>query len=112
MKPLTDGKSAPKKHRGLCKPWKPGESGNPAGRPKGSRNKLGEEFITELCHDWCQHGAAALKKVRENRPEVYVKVVASLLPREVEARVTGLTWEEALDQLRLNDGGPPQPRTT
>ena len=64
MKPLTDGKSAPKKHRGLCKPWKPGESGNPAGRPKGSRNKLGEEFITGLCHDWCQHGAAALKKVR------------------------------------------------
>ena len=92
MKPQNcDGKSAPKKHRGLREPWKPGESGNPAGRPKGSRNKLGEEFITEIYNDCCEHGAAALKKVRENRPEVYVKVVASLLPREIEARVSGET---------------------
>ena len=103
------GESAPKKHRGLREPWKPGESGNPAGRPKGSRNKLGEEFITELYHDWCQHGAAALKKVRESRPEVYVKVVASLLPREIEAKVAK-SWEEALDELRLLDEqAPPQP---
>jgi len=28
-----------KKHPGLCNPWKPGQSGNPAGRPKGARNK-------------------------------------------------------------------------
>ena len=103
MKPQNcNGESAPKEHRGLREPWKPGESGNPAGRPKGSRNKLGEEFITELYNDWCQHGAAALKKVRENRPDVYVKVVASLLPREIEAKVAK-SWEEALDELRLLD---------
>ena len=69
MKPQNcDGESAPKRYRGLREPWKPGESGNPAGRPKGSRNKLGEEFITEIYNDWCQHGAAALKKVRETGP--------------------------------------------
>ena len=119
MKPQNcNGKSAPKKHRGLREPWKPGESGNPAGRPKGSRNKLGEEFITEIYNDWCQHGAAALRKVREDRPDVYFKVVASLLPREIEARVSGLTWEEALDQLRSMDEAldlleaPPQPRAS
>jgi hypothetical protein len=104
-----DGESAPQKHRGLREPWKPGESGNPAGRPKGSRNKLGEEFITEVYSEWCKHGAAALKKVRETRPNVYVKVVASLLPREIEARVSDLTWEEALEQLAALDKATPQP---
>ena len=43
-----DGAIAPQKHRGLREPWKPGESGNPAGRPKGSRNKLSEEFVAEF----------------------------------------------------------------
>ena len=87
------------KHRGLRPPWKPGESGNPAGRPKGSRNKLSEEFIAEVYADWCEHGAAAIQTVRETRPDVYVKVVASLLPRQVQAEVTGPTHEERVAAL-------------
>ena len=34
-------------------------------------------------------GAAAIQTVRETRPDVYVKVVASLLPRQVQAEVSG-----------------------
>ena len=75
------GQKTPHKHRGLRPPWKQGESGNPTGRPKGSRNKLSEEFINELYADWCEHGSGVLKTVRETRPDVYLKVVASLLPR-------------------------------
>jgi len=33
-----------RKHRNLI-PFKPGQSGNPRGRPKGARNKLGERFL-------------------------------------------------------------------
>ena len=94
-----DGISAPQKHRGLRDPWQPGESGNPAGRPKGSRNKLSEEFVAEVYADWCEYGALAIQTVRQTRPDVYVKVVASLLPRQVQAEVTGPTHEERVAEL-------------
>ena len=99
MRQHGDAESTLPEHRGLRPPWKPGESGNPAGRPKGSRNKLSEEFVAEVYADWCEHGAAAIKTVRETRPDVYVKVVASLLPRQVQAEVTGPTHEERVADL-------------
>lgn len=67
----------------------PGNSGN-GGRPKGSRNKLGEQFLADLHADWEAHGKVALEKTRETKPEVYVKVVASILPRELNVRVNEL----------------------
>jgi hypothetical protein len=30
------------------------------GRPRGSRNKLGEVFITQLYTDWLEHGEAVI----------------------------------------------------
>ena len=38
--------------RAIGRPFKPGQSGNPRGRPKGSRHKLSERFFAELCEDW------------------------------------------------------------
>jgi len=81
------GESAPRKKRGhpatLGPAWKPGESGNPAGRSKGSRNKLKEAFLKDLCEAWEKHGAAAIEEIAKNEPAAFVRVVASLLPREV-----------------------------
>jgi len=71
--------------------WKPGESGNPQGRPRGSRNKLGEDFVRALCEDFEQHGAAVIALVRETRPQDYLKVVAALVPKQIEAEGEGLT---------------------
>jgi hypothetical protein len=62
--------------------WRPGQSGNPAGRLRGSRNKLSEEVICALLRDFREHGQKAIAKVRREQPGVYLRVLALLCPRE------------------------------
>src|SRR5512136_290731 len=62
----------------------PGNTGCGGGRPRGSRNRLGEMFLQALAQDFDEHGAEAIAECRLTNPAVYVRVVASLLPREIE----------------------------
>jgi hypothetical protein len=81
--------STEKKHSGLI-PFKPGQSGNPAGRPKGSRNKLGEAFIAAMHDDFLTHGTAVIETVRTEKPDQYLKVIASILPKELHVKDASL----------------------
>src|SRR6516165_8737691 len=63
--------------------WQPGQSGNPAGRERGSRNRLSEEVICALLRDFREHGQKAIAKVRQTQPAAYLKVLA-LLVRELK----------------------------
>ena len=65
------------------------EPGNP-GRPKGSRNKLGEAFISAMHDDFNKHGAAVIARVRDEKPDAYLKVVASILPKELNVNTNAL----------------------
>lgn len=77
--------------------FKPGQSGNPAGRPKGSRSKLGEAFIAALHDDFEQHGVSVIETVRIEKPDQYMKVVASLLPKEFKIETVSELTDEQLD---------------
>lgn len=77
-------------------PFAPGNPGGP-GRPKGARNKLGEAFIEALHDDFAVHGVATIAKVRDEKPDQYVKVIASLLPKEFKIEATSDLTDEQLD---------------
>lgn len=70
--------------------WKPGQSGNPAGKPKGSRTKLAESFWSDLYDKWLDHGSAAIQAMIEDKPGDFVKVVASQMPKEFLVKTDAL----------------------
>lgn len=62
-------------------------SGNSGGgRSKGSRNKLGEAFLADMFEDWSENGKDAIAVVRKTKPDAYLKVVANILPKELNIR--------------------------
>ena len=77
-----------------------GQSGNPKGRPKGSRNKFGQKFIDDFMAEWEEGGAEALKRIRIFDPATFVKVAASILPREIKVDAANASLEEFLDQFK------------
>jgi hypothetical protein len=86
------------------------------GRPKGSRNKLGEAFIADLCDEWSKSGPEALKRLASEDPASFVRVVAQVLPKEIDATLNidfaavseARTFVEAYRMARDFIGAEPQ----
>jgi hypothetical protein len=54
------------------------------GKQKGARDRLSTKFLTALADDFEQNGAKALEEVRTKDPATYMRVCASILPKELE----------------------------
>ena len=57
-----------------------------AGRPKGSKHKLQTSFWNDLHRTWKERGPDALRWVADNDPSTFVRVCASLMPKEETAK--------------------------
>lgn len=66
--------------------WKPGQSGNPGGKPVAARNKLQADFLRDLAADFEAHGKKAIKECRETKPDAYVRAIVQLMPKELEIK--------------------------
>jgi hypothetical protein len=78
----------------------PGNNGMGGGRPKGSRDRLQKSFLYALADDFEREGAGVIRIARIEKPVEYLKIIASVLPKEliVEAGVIGDLSDEELDR--------------
>ncbi len=88
--------------------WEKGQSGNPKGRPKGSRDAITKAFLDDVTKDWREHGMETIHRAREERPAEYVRMVANLLPREARMELdvnseASQAFLEALKALTKDD---------
>jgi hypothetical protein len=98
----------------LAPPWQPGQSGNPAGRPRGSRNRLSESFLSDFHTVWEEEGLEAIRRCARNDPSTFVRVAASLLPHDINLNV-GVNAETFVGNFRaavalLGNEPPPSRR--
>jgi len=65
-------------------PFKPGQSGNVTGRPRETRNKLSGAFLRALHISFEEKGVDAIERVIRDDPAGYLRVIASVMPKELE----------------------------
>jgi len=88
--------------------FKPGQSGNPAGRPQGSRNKLCGKYIDGLLELYDEAGKEALKQVMKDNPVAFMRAIGELVPKEFDL---GDKTENTVRSLWEAIAGKPLPPT-
>lgn len=82
------------------KPFKKGQNGNPAGRPKGARSKLSEAFLSSLADDFDVHGLDAIEALRRTDPKSYLQIIAAITAKVPLAEIN-VTNNTLVDQRRV-----------
>src|SRR6516165_2320766 len=83
----------------------PGHLPTPGGgRPAGSRNRLTTMLLNALVTDFEEFGPAAVKIMRIEKPSEYVRVIASLVPKELlvqESALSEMSDDDLVDSLAI-----------
>ena len=74
--------------------WLPGQSGNPNGRPLGSRNRLSEKFLDDMLAVWTEAtedgspdatvGLSVIRKIANNQPDKMLAAMVQVLPKDFQ----------------------------
>lgn len=67
----------------IGRPWQPGESGNPNGRPVGARARFTEQFAADVAEAWRKHGAGIVDQMATTEPMRFAELCARLMPKDV-----------------------------
>jgi hypothetical protein len=96
---MTDNCENTQEKRIVGRPFEPG---NP-GRPKGARNKLQEDFLKDVQAAWETSGPQAIVDMIADKPGDFVKMVASLMPKEATLNIhdhSEMTDAELAERVR------------
>jgi Family of unknown function (DUF5681) len=63
--------------------WKPGQSGNPHGRPISARARVSEKLIADIADVWEVYGQNVLRRLAAQEPGTLAKIAYGLLPRDL-----------------------------
>ena len=94
------------------RPFPPGVSGNPNGRPVGhrTRHQFSAAFLTDLAEVWAEHGRETMLRTARSSPETFFATCARLLPKDVELTIrqhyTGLDESDLMILRAIRDAIP------
>jgi hypothetical protein len=112
---MTDKPVAVKQHNAddtvgrsvIGRPFKPGQSGNPKGRPVGSRVKLEEIFVADMVEAWKLYGKEALATTAQKEPAKFAQIAATVLPKQTQNtrihKLELMTDKELAELLQATD---------
>jgi hypothetical protein len=63
--------------------WKAGVSGNPNGRPVGTRQAFSAAFYRDLAEVWAAHGKDAMLHTAKTQPATFLSIASRLIPQQV-----------------------------
>ncbi|CCV08013.1 conserved hypothetical protein [Mesorhizobium metallidurans STM 2683] len=81
MAEVTDDPPAAAKSTAKAKPFR---------RPKRAKKTLSDDFLVAVRADFRAHGAGVIAKVRSEKPDQYLKIVLSVLPKGADIDTNSL----------------------